>query len=108
VGSYDHPVFAILRMTARLRSAGVQPAQDGRAALATSKSSRRSAGPRHPNPLGCGPCVCRRIRHEQDLVHHRHVTRVGEAPLGLAKADYAKRIATWEAWDAVAREAQGR
>jgi len=33
---------------------------------------------------------------------------LGEAPLGLAKADYAKRIETWEAWDAVAREAQGR
>jgi NAD(P)-dependent dehydrogenase (short-subunit alcohol dehydrogenase family) len=33
---------------------------------------------------------------------------LGEAPLGLAKADYAKRIETWEAWDAVSREAQGR
>jgi hypothetical protein len=33
---------------------------------------------------------------------------LGEAPLGLAKADYAKRIETWEVWDAVAREAQGR
>jgi NAD(P)-dependent dehydrogenase (short-subunit alcohol dehydrogenase family) len=32
---------------------------------------------------------------------------LGEAPLALAKADYAKRLETWEAWDAVAREAQG-
>ncbi len=32
---------------------------------------------------------------------------LGEAPLALAKADYAKRIETWEAWNEVAREAQG-
>ena len=32
---------------------------------------------------------------------------LGEAPLGMAKADYAKRIATWEAWDAVSKRAQG-
>jgi len=32
---------------------------------------------------------------------------LGEAPLQLAKADYAKRLATWEAWDAVSKEAQG-
>ncbi|HEY3256599.1 MAG TPA: SDR family oxidoreductase [Polyangiaceae bacterium] len=31
----------------------------------------------------------------------------GTAPLSMAKADYASRIATWEEWDAVAREAQG-
>ena len=31
----------------------------------------------------------------------------GTAPLGIAKADYASRIATWEKWDAVSREAQG-
>jgi NAD(P)-dependent dehydrogenase (short-subunit alcohol dehydrogenase family) len=31
----------------------------------------------------------------------------GQAPLGIAKADYAKRIETWEAWDAVSKEAQG-
>jgi len=31
----------------------------------------------------------------------------GSAPLGLAKADYARRIETWEAWDAVSKEAQG-
>ena len=32
---------------------------------------------------------------------------LGEAPLGLAKADYANRIKTWESWDKVSREAQG-
>jgi NAD(P)-dependent dehydrogenase (short-subunit alcohol dehydrogenase family) len=32
---------------------------------------------------------------------------LGEAPLALAKADYEKRLATWEAWDAVSKEAQG-
>jgi NAD(P)-dependent dehydrogenase (short-subunit alcohol dehydrogenase family) len=32
---------------------------------------------------------------------------LGEAPLSLAKADYAKRLETWEAWDSVSREAQG-
>jgi NAD(P)-dependent dehydrogenase (short-subunit alcohol dehydrogenase family) len=32
---------------------------------------------------------------------------LGEAPLALAKADYEKRLATWEAWDAVSRKAQG-
>ncbi len=32
---------------------------------------------------------------------------LGEAPLSLAKADYARRLETWEKWDAVSREAQG-
>ena len=31
----------------------------------------------------------------------------GTAPLGIAKADYASRLETWEAWDDVARLAQG-
>jgi NAD(P)-dependent dehydrogenase (short-subunit alcohol dehydrogenase family) len=31
----------------------------------------------------------------------------GAAPLGIAKADYAARIATWETWDGVAKLAQG-
>jgi len=31
----------------------------------------------------------------------------GAAPLGIAKADYARRIETWEEWDDVARLAQG-
>jgi NAD(P)-dependent dehydrogenase (short-subunit alcohol dehydrogenase family) len=32
---------------------------------------------------------------------------LGDAPLGLAKADYERRLATWQAWDAVSKEAQG-
>ena len=31
----------------------------------------------------------------------------GDAPLGMAKADYASRIALWEEWNEVAIEAQG-
>lgn len=31
----------------------------------------------------------------------------GEAPLGIAKADYASRIAIWEKWNSVSVEAQG-
>ena len=31
----------------------------------------------------------------------------GTAPLGIAKADYASRLETWEKWDDVARLAQG-
>jgi NAD(P)-dependent dehydrogenase (short-subunit alcohol dehydrogenase family) len=31
----------------------------------------------------------------------------GEAPLGMAKADYASRIKTWEEWQAVSLAAQG-
>jgi NAD(P)-dependent dehydrogenase (short-subunit alcohol dehydrogenase family) len=31
----------------------------------------------------------------------------GEAPLGIAKTDYAARLATWEEWQALALEAQG-
>jgi NAD(P)-dependent dehydrogenase (short-subunit alcohol dehydrogenase family) len=31
----------------------------------------------------------------------------GDSPLGIAKADYASRIETWEAWDHVAKLAQG-
>jgi NAD(P)-dependent dehydrogenase (short-subunit alcohol dehydrogenase family) len=33
---------------------------------------------------------------------------LGEAPLGLAKADYTKRLAEWEAWNDVSRAAQGK
>jgi NAD(P)-dependent dehydrogenase (short-subunit alcohol dehydrogenase family) len=32
---------------------------------------------------------------------------LGTAPLGIAKADYAQRIATWEQWQPVAERAQG-
>jgi NAD(P)-dependent dehydrogenase (short-subunit alcohol dehydrogenase family) len=32
---------------------------------------------------------------------------LGESPLGLAKADYARRLETWERWSAVSRDAQG-
>jgi NAD(P)-dependent dehydrogenase (short-subunit alcohol dehydrogenase family) len=32
----------------------------------------------------------------------------GTAPLGIAKADYAKRIETWEAWNHVSEQAQGQ
>ena len=31
----------------------------------------------------------------------------GQAPLGIAKADYASRLATWEKWNALSIEAQG-
>ena len=31
----------------------------------------------------------------------------GESPLGIAKADYASRIAVWEQWNDVSIEAQG-
>ena len=31
----------------------------------------------------------------------------GEAPLGIMKADYADRMATWEKWNPVSIEAQG-
>ena len=31
----------------------------------------------------------------------------GTAPLGIAKADYARRIETWEQWNHVAEKAQG-
>jgi len=34
-------------------------------------------------------------------------TFFGVAPLDIAKADYARRIATWEQWDDVAKLAQG-
>jgi hypothetical protein len=32
----------------------------------------------------------------------------GEAPLGIAKADYASRLELWEQWNPVALEAQGK
>jgi NAD(P)-dependent dehydrogenase (short-subunit alcohol dehydrogenase family) len=32
---------------------------------------------------------------------------LGSAPLGIAKADYAKRLETWEAWNHVSEKAQG-
>jgi len=31
----------------------------------------------------------------------------GEAPLAIAKADYASRLATWEKWNELSIEAQG-
>ncbi len=32
---------------------------------------------------------------------------LGAAPLGIATADYASRIKTWEQWDDVSKAAQG-
>jgi hypothetical protein len=32
---------------------------------------------------------------------------LGESPLGIARADYASRIALWEEWNDVSIEAQG-
>jgi hypothetical protein len=31
----------------------------------------------------------------------------GKAPIGIAKADYAKRIETWELWQPLSERAQG-
>jgi hypothetical protein len=33
---------------------------------------------------------------------------LGEAPLGIATADYESRLATWRGWQPVAATAQGR
>ena len=60
------------------------------------------------------PATRRRFHGREDLVHYLVDTPdpplrlfLGEAPLGIATADYESRLAAWRAWQPVAAAAQG-
>jgi len=60
-----------------------------------------SAGP--GDPAASAAALLRIVDAEEPPLR----TFFGVAPLDIAKADYARRIATWEQWDDVAKLAQG-
>jgi NAD(P)-dependent dehydrogenase (short-subunit alcohol dehydrogenase family) len=64
---------------------------------------RNSSIGKRGNPAATGAAILKIVDAEPPPLR----VFLGQSPLGLAKADYAKRIETWEAWDAVSREAQG-
>lgn len=63
--------------------------------------SRRSANPGDPK------ASARAILKVVDAQNPPLRVFFGEVPLGIAKADYENRLATWEEWQPVAIEAQG-
>jgi NAD(P)-dependent dehydrogenase (short-subunit alcohol dehydrogenase family) len=65
------------------------------------RKSRNSAGP--GDPTASSAAVLKIVDAEEPPLR----VFLGAAPLGIAKADYAKRIETWEAWDDVSQLAQG-
>jgi NAD(P)-dependent dehydrogenase (short-subunit alcohol dehydrogenase family) len=65
------------------------------------RRSRNSAGP--GDPTASSAAVLTIVDAEEPPLR----VFFGAAPLGIAKADYAKRIETWEAWDDVSQLAQG-
>ena len=65
------------------------------------RKSRNSAGP--GDPTASAAAVLRVVDADEPPLR----IFFGAAPLGIAKADYARRIETWEEWDDVAQLAQG-
>jgi len=66
-------------------------------------AGRKAAIGRHGDPIATRDAILKIVDAEQPPLR----VFFGEAPLGMAKADYAARIATWEEWQAVSSEAQG-
>ncbi|MGI8524078.1 MAG: SDR family oxidoreductase [Nocardioides sp.] len=78
------------------------PAYDEvRAAVDENRKSRNSSGP--GDPTASSAAILKIVDAEAPPLR----VFLGAAPLGIAKADYAKRIETWEAWDEVSQLAQG-
>ncbi len=65
------------------------------------RAARNSAGP--GDPRASSAAVLRIVDAEEPPLR----VFFGAAPLGIAKADYAARLETWEKWDDVAQLAQG-
>ena len=66
-------------------------------------ASRKSRVSKSGDPLATRAAILKVV----DAVEPPLRIFFGEAPLAIAKADYAARIATWEQWNAVSLEAQG-
>ena len=65
------------------------------------RRSRNSSGP--GNPAASAAAVLAIVDADEPPLR----VFLGAAPLGIAKADYASRIETWEQWDDVSKAAQG-
>ena len=65
------------------------------------RKSRNSAGP--GDPTASAAAVLAIVDAEEPPLR----VFLGAAPLSIAKADYARRIETWEQWDEVSQAAQG-
>ncbi|NQX29023.1 SDR family oxidoreductase [Microbacteriaceae bacterium VKM Ac-2854] len=77
---------------------------DAYAALHEAVAEQRKARVGTPgDPKASAAAILRVVDAEQPPLR----VFFGTAPLGIAKADYAARIATWEEWDEVSRVAQG-
>ena len=77
------------------------PAYDELRAQVQEMRAKRNDNPGDPNASAAA--ILRVVDAEQPPLR----VFFGSAPLGIAKADYASRIETWEKWDDVARLAQG-
>jgi NAD(P)-dependent dehydrogenase (short-subunit alcohol dehydrogenase family) len=72
-----------------------------RAAREEQRRSRATSGP--GDPKASAAAILRLVDADQPPLR----CFFGDAPLSIAKADYASRIETWEKWDDVAKLAQG-
>jgi NAD(P)-dependent dehydrogenase (short-subunit alcohol dehydrogenase family) len=78
------------------------PAYDAvRKGFEEARASRNTSGP--GDPTASAEAVLRIV----DAAEPPMRVFFGAAPIDIAKADYASRIETWEAWDDVAKLAQG-
>jgi NAD(P)-dependent dehydrogenase (short-subunit alcohol dehydrogenase family) len=64
---------------------------------------RKSMIGKRGNPKGTAEAIFKVVDAEKPPLR----LFLGEAPINLAKADYARRLETWEAWQEVSKSAQG-
>ncbi len=84
------------------KHAAALPAYDeARERMQRDRASRSSSGP--GDPVASAEAVLRVVDSENPPLR----VFFGTAPIGIAKADYASRLETWEAWDDVSKLAQG-
>lgn len=77
------------------------PAYDALRAVVA--AGRKAAIGRRGDPTATREAILKIVDAEQPPLR----VFFGEAPLGVAKADYAARLATWEEWQALSSAAQG-
>jgi NAD(P)-dependent dehydrogenase (short-subunit alcohol dehydrogenase family) len=84
------------------RHAAPLPAYDGaRERMQEARKRRSSSGP--GDPVASADAVLQVVDADEPPLR----VFFGTAPLGIAKADYASRLETWEAWNHVSELAQG-
>ncbi|UMG93268.1 SDR family oxidoreductase [Nocardioides sp. TF02-7] len=86
---------------ASARHATPLPAYDGVREEARQRRARRTVGPGDPR------ASARAVLAVVDAERPPLRVFLGSAPLGVARADYESRLATWEEWQHVAELAQG-